>query len=43
MMAPAVGRFIAESMYAGTTGDPLEQLAPDRFAAGRLLPERQVV
>jgi glycine/D-amino acid oxidase-like deaminating enzyme len=43
MMAPAVGRLIAEAI-AGAEPDPaLHALAPQRFAEGRSVPEPQVV
>jgi sarcosine oxidase subunit beta len=43
MIAPAVGRMLAEAI-AGAGADPaLQALAPQRFAEGRSVPESQVV
>lgn len=43
MMAPAAGRALAAALAAGAEEPWLETLALSRFAAGRLLVERQVV
>ena len=43
MMAPVVGRFISQCILGPVEGDPLRALSPGRFAAGRLIPEGQVV
>ena len=44
MMAPVVGRFMSQCIL-GSAGDddPLRALSTGRFAAGRLIPEGQVV
>jgi sarcosine oxidase subunit beta len=43
MLAPAVGRVIAESVIDGREDGALSVLDPGRFAEGRLVPEPQVV
>jgi sarcosine oxidase, subunit beta len=43
MLAPAVGRIIAESVLDGREDPALGVLDPERFAEGRLVPEPQVV
>jgi sarcosine oxidase subunit beta len=43
MLAPAVGRVIAESVIDGREDGALSVLDPARFAEGRLVPEPQVV
>jgi sarcosine oxidase, subunit beta len=43
MLAPAVGRIIAESVIDGREDPALGVLDPARFAEGRLVPEPQVV
>jgi sarcosine oxidase subunit beta len=43
MLAPAVGRIIAESVIDGREDPALSVLDPGRFAEGRLVPEPQVV
>ena len=43
MMAPAVGRLVADAMTEGTRPPELDLLSFDRFAEARLLPESQVV
>jgi sarcosine oxidase, subunit beta len=43
MLAPAVGRIIAESVIDGREDDALSVLDPARFGEGRLVPEPQVV
>jgi sarcosine oxidase subunit beta len=43
MLAPAVGRIIAESVIDGREDGALSVLDPARFAEGRLVPEPQVV
>ncbi|MGZ8691719.1 MAG: NAD(P)/FAD-dependent oxidoreductase [Gaiellaceae bacterium] len=43
MLAPAVGRIIAESVIDGREDPALSVLDPARFAEGRLVPEPQVV
>jgi sarcosine oxidase subunit beta len=43
MLAPAVGRLIAESVIDGREDGVLSVLDPARFAEGRLVPEPQVV
>jgi glycine/D-amino acid oxidase-like deaminating enzyme len=43
MLAPAIGRIIAEAVL-GEPHDPLlDVLRPERFADGRLVPEPSVV
>jgi sarcosine oxidase subunit beta len=43
MLAPAVGRIIAESVIDGREDGALSVLDPARFGEGRLVPEPQVV
>ena len=43
MMAPVIGRWLAEWMLKGAPPVDLGAFAPDRFAAGALQPERNVV
>jgi sarcosine oxidase subunit beta len=43
MLAPAVGRIIAESVIDGREDTALGVLDPARFAEGRLVPEPQIV
>jgi len=43
MMAPVIGKWLAEWMIRGTPEVDLAAFAPDRFAAGRMEPERNVV
>lgn len=43
MMAPVVGRFVSQAILGSVVGDPLLALGAGRFAAGRLIPEGQVV
>jgi glycine/D-amino acid oxidase-like deaminating enzyme len=43
MLAPAVGRIIAESVMDGRDDPALGVLDPARFAEGRLVPEPQIV
>jgi len=43
MVAPAVGRVIAEAVIDGREDPALAVLDPARFAEGRLVPEPQVV
>jgi len=43
MMAPVIGRWLAEWMVEGAPPIDLSAFAPDRFAAGSLQPERNVV
>jgi glycine/D-amino acid oxidase-like deaminating enzyme len=43
MMAPVVGRRLASWMIDGSATTDLSAFAPDRFLAGRLQPERNVV
>ncbi len=43
MMAPVIGRWLAAWMTDGTPPADLGAFAPDRFAAGLLQPERNVV
>ena len=43
MLAPAVGRILAEAVAGVADDDALHVLGPDRFAEGRLVPEPQVV
>jgi sarcosine oxidase subunit beta len=43
MMAPAISRFIAESLSGEPAGEVMAPLTPSRFAAGRLIRESQVV
>jgi sarcosine oxidase subunit beta len=43
MIAPAVGRIVAEAILAARHDAALESFAYDRFASGGLAPERQIV
>ena len=43
MIAPAVGRIVAEALLAGRHDPALESFALDRFAGGSLAPELQIV
>jgi len=43
MMAPVIGKWLAEWMTGGAPTMDLTDFRPDRFAAGRLQPERYVV
>ena len=43
MMAPVIGRWLAEWIVEGVPPIDLFEFAPDRFAAGSLQPERNVV
>jgi sarcosine oxidase subunit beta len=43
MLAPAVGRIIAEAVIDGREDPALGVLDPARFAEGRLVPEPQIV
>jgi sarcosine oxidase subunit beta len=43
MMAPVVGRWLATWMADGSSTAELRAFAPDRFAAGDLQPERNVI
>ena len=43
MMAPAVGRILAEAVLDGREDEALRVLDAGRFAEGRLVPEPQVV
>jgi sarcosine oxidase subunit beta len=43
MMAPVIGRWLASWMTGGARCADLAAFAPDRFAAGALRPERNVV
>ena len=43
MLAPAVGRILAEALVGGAEDEALGVLDPGRFAEGRLVPEPQVV
>jgi sarcosine oxidase subunit beta len=43
MLAPAVGRIIAEAVLEGREDEVLRVLDPDRFDEGRLVPEPQAV
>jgi sarcosine oxidase subunit beta len=43
MLAPAVGRIVADALADGAPDPALDVLSPARFAAGRLVPEPQVV
>jgi len=42
-MAPVIGRWLAGWMTDGVRTDELRAFAPDRFAAGGLQPERNVI
>lgn len=43
MMAPAIGRVIADGVVTGSTEQWMSALSPSRFADGTLTPELQVV
>ncbi len=43
MMAPVIGKWLAEWMIRGQAAVDLAAFAPDRFAVGRTEPERNVV
>jgi sarcosine oxidase subunit beta len=43
MMAPTIGRVIADGIVNGTIDDEMAPLAASRFAGGALTPEQQVV
>ena len=43
MMAPVVGRFLAQAILGSVEREQRVALGPGRFAAGRLIPEGQVV
>ena len=43
MMAPAVGRILAEAIAGEARDEALDVLDPNRFAEGRLVPEPQVI
>jgi sarcosine oxidase subunit beta len=43
MIAPAVGRIVAESLLTGRRDPALDAFALDRFACGSLAPELQIV
>jgi sarcosine oxidase subunit beta len=43
MMAPTIGRVIADRIVSGTEEEAMLPLAASRFAGGTLTPERQVV
>jgi sarcosine oxidase, subunit beta len=43
MLAPAVGRILAEAVLEGREDEALRVLDPGRFAEGRLVPEPQAV
>jgi sarcosine oxidase subunit beta len=43
MLAPAVGRIVAEAVLEGREDEALRVLDPGRFAEGRLVPEAQTV
>jgi len=43
MMAPVIGQWLAEWMVRGKSKVDLAPFAPDRFAAGQMEPERNVV
>ena len=43
MVAPAVGRALASQLAGDARDASLSELAPDRFARGRLVPESSVV
>jgi sarcosine oxidase subunit beta len=43
MLAPAVGRILADAIASGTDDEALHVLDTGRFAEGRLVPEPQVV
>ena len=43
MIAPAIGRIVADALLRGRRDEALEPFAPDRFARGSLAPELQIV
>ncbi len=43
MMAPAIGRIMAEGLLEGSRDRALDEFAIDRFEHGNLLPELQIV
>lgn len=43
MMAPAVGRMLADAILSGVMHEAITALTPERFAAGELIHEEQVV
>jgi sarcosine oxidase subunit beta len=43
MMAPTIGRAIADGIVNGTMEDGMAALSASRFADGTLIPELQVV
>ena len=43
MIAPAVGRVIAEALLTGRHDPALDAFALDRFARGPIVPELQIV
>jgi glycine/D-amino acid oxidase-like deaminating enzyme len=43
MLAPAVGRIVADALTGAGDDEALGVLDPARFAEGRLVPEPQVV
>jgi sarcosine oxidase subunit beta len=43
MIAPAVGRMVADAVLAGRRDPALDSFALDRFARGHLVPELQIV
>jgi sarcosine oxidase subunit beta len=43
MMAPTIGRFLADAVCDSANEDPLDALSADRFDGGTLIPEGQVV
>jgi sarcosine oxidase subunit beta len=43
MMAPVIGKWLAEWLIHGRSAVDLAAFAPDRFAAGEMQPERNVV
>ena len=43
MIAPAVGRIVADALLTGRRDPALDAFALDRFARGSLAPELQIV
>ena len=43
MIAPAIGRIVADALLTGRRDPALDAFAPDRFARGSLAPELQIV
>ena len=43
MIAPEIGRAVAEFVAGGTTDPLLDELRPDRFERGKLVPETRIV